>query len=241
MLKKTKTNKKTIAIVVLAVLLVALLAFNVTYAYFTDKDSGSGTLNFGIVDFTLEDFGTTIAHTSNGTHLTTYVMPGDKVTLAGTITVSSAENADDIWFKVDVPADQIKIQYDGTDLVFDGTVTNATTGHQYQTGDEATMKNAVTTAVQTAIINAFKGLSEANAVWKLADNGISANKVTKGSSLNLNTISFTLDATQFGNLFQDTTILFGIEFQAIQATNVADNAAAETLWPTINFDTGLTA
>ena len=95
---KKKMNKSTVAIVVLALLLVLSLVLTATGAWFTDKDSvkQDSNLQFGKVAISLD--GTTNA--GNWTNLGTAegnVMPGSSYT--GTITLTN-DGDEDVWVRI---------------------------------------------------------------------------------------------------------------------------------------------
>lgn len=227
MLKKS-TNKKTIAITVLAVLLVALLAFNVTYAYFTDQTKSDVEMTFGIVDITAANFEAASADA---------VMPGDSITLNGTVTAANATG--NMWIKIAVLTgadnEAIVLSYDGTEL--SPEVTNAYvddlgeedgSGHTYTDEEIAEMKQLVADTLTAAIANVVN-TTTGNTGLITADDGVSANTVDNTLSIDFSTATtkLTLAKNEFGNLFQNVKIKFSIAIQAIQAENVSRAQAVE--------------
>ena len=226
MLKKT-TNRKTIAITVLAVLLVALLAFNVTYAYFTDQTKSDVTMTFGIVDIQADGFAVASA---------TGVMPGDEIILNGTVTAPNATG--EMWLKIGVLTGEnnaaIVLKYDGTvistttkNLYMDDAGAADGSGHTY-TESEITQMKSLVAEVLTDNIAEYVNSTTGNPTL-IGDNGVSAAAVSKTLNIDLSTASAPLVFTKnkFGNLFQNVTVEFSIAIQAIQAENVSRTQAIE--------------
>ena len=253
------TKKRTIAISVLAVLLIALLAFNVTYAYFTDKITTDVSLDFGIVD--INATGVAISMT-NAT-----AMPGDQFNLAGTLSTANATTS--MWVYFSIPTESVTLTYlntadDGTD---DEEITTATvneyfddddpdtTTYTYTTDDITAMKAAVVAAVQESLVTYINGLNNSTpGAWALDSTtvagtslkGMTSAAVAKNSTLNLATspaAHFTLTASSFGNLFQNVKIGFSIVILAIQSDNVTKAQAMAAFTgansSTIDFESGL--
>jgi predicted ribosomally synthesized peptide with SipW-like signal peptide len=252
MLKRT-TNKKTVAIVVLATLLVALLAFNVTYAYFTDKVQTSATIDFGIIDVNATDFAATNA---------TNVMPGDSFGLKGTLSIG--ESTDDMWVYIGLVEDSVKLYYgaDDTEIAADTTknvyyddngaegAVQEGAGHTYSTGDISNMKSKVVTAINANLVDLVNKAAGSTS-WKLGQNdaSVSDEKIknianvkvddVKEYPLNLaNGGSIELTASEFGNLFQNVKIEFSIVIYAMQADNVT-LAQFITAMDNANFESGV--
>lgn len=108
MVKNKTTSKQSIAIIVLSVLLVALLAVNITFAYFTAQDgtTTNQTITFDTLTLDVTDGTWSMASSDNET-LTT-VVPGCTINMDGKVTLAGA----DAYLKV----------------VFNVTATNATSG-----------------------------------------------------------------------------------------------------------------
>jgi predicted ribosomally synthesized peptide with SipW-like signal peptide len=226
MLKKT-TNRKTIAITVLAVLLVALLAFNVTYAYFTDQTKSDITMTFGVVDIVAENFAAASA---------TAVMPGDSITLNGTVAAANATG--NMWIKIGVLTgtdnEAIVLEYDGTPLAagvenayMDDAGEDDGTGHQYTDEEITQMKALFASTLTSAIANVVN--STTGNTDRISADGVSAAAVDNTLSIDFSTATtkLTLAKNSFGNLFQNVTIKFSIAIQAIQAENVSRTQAIE--------------
>jgi predicted ribosomally synthesized peptide with SipW-like signal peptide len=226
MLKKT-TNRKTIAITVLAVLLVALLAFNVTYAYFTDQTKSDITMTFGVVDIVAQNFAAASA---------TAVMPGDSITLNGTVTAANATGT--MWIKIGVLTgadnEAIVLEYDGKALAegdknmyMDDAGQADGSGHEYTDEEIEEMKSLVASTLTSAIANVVN--STTGNTGRISADGVSAAEVDNTLSIDFSTATtkLTLAKNSFGNLFQKVTIKFSIAIQAIQAENVSRTQAIE--------------
>ena len=252
MLKKT-TNRKTIAITVLAVLLVALLAFNVTYAYFTDQTSSDVNMTFGIVDIQADNLAVKLNGASQ-----VVVMPGDTIGLNGTITATNTTG--EIWVRIGVPETSIKLYQkgigaEGADVELAEGVENAYidinnagvavadgTGHQY-TATEVSNMVAQFQEIINAQIGAFLATIPQATGVVTAFNSDGIGKVDNTLNLNLAnaTGTITLDIAEFGNLWQNVKVQFTVAIQAIQADHVADATAAKALFDNadLDFDTGI--
>lgn len=225
MLKKS-TNKKTIAITVLAVLLVALLAFNVTYAYFTDQTKSDVDMTFGIVDITAENFEAVTADAVN----IDAVMPGDSIKLNGL--VKAANSTGTMWIKISVlTGDAIKLTYNGTPLStsvknqYVNLTTDDGSGHTYTDQEITDMKALVEETLTAAIANVVN--STPGNTGLLDAEGVSTKVVDNTLSINFGeaTTKLTLAKNDFGNLFQNVKIEFSIAIQAIQAEHVTKDQA----------------
>ncbi len=76
--QKTSSKKQSFVIAILAVLLVGLLAFNITYAFFTDRETNTDNFTFGTIS--LESTGANVIDVERqGSTIDTPVMPGDKL------------------------------------------------------------------------------------------------------------------------------------------------------------------
>lgn len=251
MLKRT-TNKKTVAIVVLATLLVALLAFNVTYAYFTDKVQTSATIDFGIIDVNATDFAATNA---------TNVMPGDSFGLKGTLSIG--ESTDDMWVYIGLVEDSVKLYYgtDDTEIAANTTKNvyyddNDAEGavqdgadYTYTADDISNMKSKVVTAINANLVDLVNKAAGSTS-WKLGQNdaSVSDEKIKNIANVKVNDVketplnlanggSIVLTASEFGNLFQNVKIEFSIVIYAMQADNVT-LAQFVTAMNNANFESG---
>ncbi len=213
---KKSTKRRVIAITVLASLLIALLAFNVTYAYFTDRIDGSASLTFGTVN--IDASGPNAIAIAAGQ--TTNVLPGQTVRMQGTITNTSTTP---IWVKFDVPTTTIKLKLSDTEIA-EGTTNSNYNNHSYTDEEIASMK----TAVQNVVVAGFKNIITGtnNASWAISDDGITAAAVpVDATALNLSdgTAGFTFTGEKFGNLFQGVTVSFDFVILAVQAGENSDN------------------
>lgn len=249
MLKRT-TNKKTVAIVVLATLLVALLAFNVTYAYFTDKVQTNATIDFGVIDVNAETFAA-----SNATDL----MPGDSFGLTGEL--SNGESTNDMWVYIGLVEESIKLYYGADDTeITAGTTKNVYyddndtegavqdgAGHTYTAEDISNMKSKVGTAINAKLVDLVNKAAGATS-WKLGqtDASVSSDKIKNIAKVDKNADdlslatggSIELTASEFGNLFQNVEIEFSIVIYAMQADNVT-LAQFVTAMENANFESGV--
>ena len=237
MLKKT-TNRKTIAITVLAVLLVALLAFNVTYAYFTDSTKSDVTMTFGVVDIQATGLQAVAASSAA-------VMPGDEIELEGTVTATNTTG--NIWVQIAVPADSVVLKYDGVELE-EGISTNMYydnpgvdgTGFAYTEEKINAMKvqfAAILTSNLTAFINSTTGNTDL-----IGTNGVTAAAVDSSLSIDFSTATanIVIPANEFGNEWQKVTVTFSIAIKAIQADGVdRDEAIAAFAKADAEFNAGI--
>ena len=133
--KKKKMSKSTFAIIIMAVVMVAMLAFGGTYAYFTATATEKSTGNFttGSIKLEANDDATFVTGLKD-------VVPGDKLTTGPlTLTTTSAGTDSYIAIKVTIEATDAK----GVDLVLTGTslesaigllATEPTTGSKWVAG-----------------------------------------------------------------------------------------------------------
>ena len=111
--KKKKMSKSTFAIIIMAVVMVAMLAFGGTYAYFTATATKKSTGEFttGSIKLEANDDATFVTGLKD-------VVPGDKLTTGPlTLTTTSAGTDSYIAIKVTIEATDAK----GAPLVLDGT------------------------------------------------------------------------------------------------------------------------
>lgn len=105
MQKAKKMRKQTLVIAVLAILLVLSLALSVTGAWFTDKDTASATsdIQFATVAVNASDMTATV---TSGTRTQDKILPGDSISLAGSI--DNSTSTVDIYLAVKVSAVTVK-------------------------------------------------------------------------------------------------------------------------------------
>lgn len=107
---KKKMNKSTVAIVVLALLLVLSLVLTATGAWFTDKaDNGTGvTKDFGKVLLKVDaaEFGKVTRVSNEEGEVTAKIMPGDTVSYK--LTVNKDTGSEDFWYAVTVTVSGLK-------------------------------------------------------------------------------------------------------------------------------------
>lgn len=152
--KKKKMSKSTFAIIIMAVVMVAMLAFGGTYAYFTATATKKSTGEFTTGSIKLEA-------NDDATFVTglTDVVPGDKLTTGPlTLTTTSAGTDSYIAIKVTIKATDAK----GAPLVLTGTslesaigllATEPTTGSKWVagSGDYADVFVLAATTTPTAV------------------------------------------------------------------------------------------
>ncbi len=104
--QKQSSKRQTIVIAILAVLLVGMLAFNVTYAFFTDKQTNTDSFKFGTIE--LKDTNTTngVVKVFRGDkELTTPVMPGDIIKGDFGLEVTDESESAYVRYKIEASAD----------------------------------------------------------------------------------------------------------------------------------------
>lgn len=99
--QKTSSKKQSFVIAILAVLLVGLLAFNITYAFFTDRETNTDNFTFGTIN--LESTGDNVITVNRqNTPIDTPVMPGD--VLKGSFNLALAEGSEDAFVRYKLSA-----------------------------------------------------------------------------------------------------------------------------------------
>lgn len=104
--QKQSSKRQTIVIAILAVLLVGMLAFNVTYAFFTDKQTNTDSFEFGTIE--LKDTNTTngVVEVYRGNDaLKTPVMPGDIIKGNFGLQVTDESESAYVRYKIEASAD----------------------------------------------------------------------------------------------------------------------------------------
>ena len=92
MVKNRKMSKASVAIIVLALLLVFSLVMGITGAWFTDTKSNNATsLQFGTVSLAALNMGTGVSVTNTIDASNEHLMPGS--TVSGTVTVQNTGNS----------------------------------------------------------------------------------------------------------------------------------------------------
>lgn len=147
MVNSKKMNKSTVAVVVLALLLVLSLILSATGAWFTDKETGSEiTKDFGVVNMkvTATDFGKVTRVSNDAGEVSGKIMPGD--TIGYNLTVEKAEGSEEFWFAVLVTVSGLEsgditttiseenVKDSATDSLVEGSVvlTGESYGNTYQ-------------------------------------------------------------------------------------------------------------
>jgi hypothetical protein len=101
MVNSKKMNKSTVAVIVLALLLVLSLVLTATGAWFTDKEAGETVnKNFGTVEMkvTANDFGKVVRVSNDEGPVAGDVMPGD--TISYSILVEKEAESEEFWYAV---------------------------------------------------------------------------------------------------------------------------------------------
>ena len=99
--QKTSSKKQSFVIAILAVLLVGLLAFNITYAFFTDRETNTDKFTFGTIN--LESTGDKVITVNRQSEtITTPVMPGD--VLKGSFNLALADGSEDAFVRYKLSA-----------------------------------------------------------------------------------------------------------------------------------------
>ena len=99
--QKTSSKKQSFVIAILAVLLVGLLAFNITYAFFTDRETNTDNFTFGTIS--LESTGANVIDVERqGSVIDTPVMPGD--VLKGSFNLALAEGSENAFVRYKLSA-----------------------------------------------------------------------------------------------------------------------------------------
>ena len=111
--QKQSSKRQTIVIAILAVLLVGLLAFNVTYAFFTDKQTNTDKFNFGTIELNPSNVAGTIITIDKDTR--EKVMPGDKIN--GDFGIKLASTSEDAFVRYQINAEANKADLFGADAV----------------------------------------------------------------------------------------------------------------------------
>lgn len=218
MVKNKTTNKQSVAIIVLSILLVALLAVNITFAYFTAQGTTTTDQNIKFDTLTLNVTDGTWAMANSETETLDKVVPGCKINMAGTVNLAGASAYLKVVFNVNATA--------GADKTLDDVALNS-------------FKTALGDALKAQDNNNwFQGEDKA---WYcvVANNAGTVIDLTKGS------VTIPLEAT--GNAWQGATIKVGYTVTAIQSAHVTvagenDTAKASSLkaiFDTVNPETGL--
>lgn len=103
--QKQSSKRQTIVIAILAVLLVGMLAFNVTYAFFTDKQTNTDSFKFGTIELNPTNTASGIIDVKRGDGIVNPVMPGDKI--EGAFNVNLKDTSEDAFvrYKIEASAD----------------------------------------------------------------------------------------------------------------------------------------
>lgn len=218
--KKRTINKQNVAIIVLSILLVALLAVNITFAYFTSQGGSNSnqTIKFDTLTLNVADATWTMAESEVET--LENVVPGSKINMAGTVNLTGAS----AYLKV----------------AFNINVTDA--GGETFTGNETalnSLKTALGDALKAQTVNTWIQGTDNNWYCIAPNNAGTVIDLTKGS--------VTIPLTTTGNDWQGASIAVGYKVTAIQSAHVTltgdnDNTKAEslkTLFDSVNPDSGL--
>jgi len=195
-------SKGSLAVIILAVLLVLSMVLGLTGAWFTDKASKGNDLTFGKVTIKVtettesSDFVSSARVIAGDT--TTNLMPGDKINLNG-FGVAKADGSDDFYYVIEINV-------------------------AVKNGETAVAEDSLT-ATQKANIMALR-----KAILNTTED-ITTNKVynTKDSAYAAPTEDVVLDGDAWGNEWQGLTLNIGYEVRAVQMANVSADTAANML------------
>ena len=110
--QKQSSKRQTIVIAILAVLLVGLLAFNVTYAFFTDKQTNTDNFQFGTIELNASNVANKIISVEKDLGREK-VMPGDKI--SGDFGIKLADDSEDAFVRYQIKAEANKEDLFGAD------------------------------------------------------------------------------------------------------------------------------
>ena len=215
MVKSKKMSKTSIAVIVLAILLVLSLCLGLTGAWFTDKSDGNTneqTIDFGAVrvQYTA-DAENTKWFNAAGTALgeTRDVLPGDYYDVKGSIAFSGADVG--MYVLLTVSSTNLDSAYDGLITITDMAVTGANVA-----------KLAAVAGVTPAAGEAFYKIEKAD----LAEVFAVAGKIQISPNLpNVVTVSGSPVQLNGGEL----AVNFGLSVRTIQADNITAQAAYDAL------------
>lgn len=163
MVNSKKMHKSTVAVILLSLLLVLSLVLTVTGAWFTDKDSASGTtsLDFGKVDVAAGTVTLTPTLATTGK-----LQPGDTITVSGTVSSTSTVP---LWVRATAVV-EIKLGstvvsastygITGASVAFTGLGTKDTTvdGYAWEAGNKNSALSAtITMPTDNTSFNALNG------------------------------------------------------------------------------------
>lgn len=195
MTKYSKIKKSSFAILALSLILVAVLAFGGTYAYFSDKDTLGGSLTTATLTVTA---GTDTAITFTDTS----IVPGQIVSLNDKLANAKLEGST-------VSALRIKISVNETNGIVAGTPGVSDTSNTANPMDESLLK--VVVANKAVDGKTTWGWKEGNDGYYYFTATVSNLTITSAAS-----ISLVLDYTAT-NEWQGATVNFTVSIEAVQA------------------------
>ena len=218
MVKNKTTNKQSIAIIVLSVLLVALLAVNITFAYFTAQGGTTNDQNIKFDTLTLDVTEGTWTMAESETETLDKIVPGCKINMAGTVALTGAS----AYLKV----------------VFNVNATPAS---------GKTLDDVAMNSLKSALGDALKAQTVSNWVQGVDGAWYCVVANDAGTVIDLTKGSVTIPLETTGNVWQGATIGVGYSVTAIQSAHVtvageddtAKAASLKTIFDSVKADTGL--
>ncbi|MBQ8749939.1 MAG: hypothetical protein IJZ29_05695 [Clostridia bacterium] len=213
---KTTTRKQTIAIIVLSVLLLALLAVNITFAYFTATDTTTNNqeITFDTLTITVnDDTDWTIATSSTETLDT--LLPGSEIQMNGSVVLAGADAYLKVSFNVSTPTVTDVTAIESIETALGSVLKAQDVGTWEEVGGVwyCVTPNTAGTVIDFADGTVEFPLEEIGNVWQ-------------GQSI---TIGYTVEAIQSANV-----TLTG-------DTNAEKAASLASLFESVDTDTGLVA
>lgn len=212
MVKSKKMSKGSLAIIILAVLLVLSMVLGLTGAWFTDKATGSsdsekGNVQFGTVNIKVDSTNAGPSWTKCGETkgvANTYIVPGSEAT--GSFVISNV-GTEDVWYKVSKAEFDLKVGEKSLKGV-DGITIGLYTDSEY------------TVALDTTTVGSLNNEAAATIYFKLTIDGTKiGNTVTVGGQTVVLNDTATDAATPV-----DATLTYSIEVSAVQKANNTEHA-----------------
>ena len=223
--QKQSSKRHSVVIAILAVLLVGLLAFNITYAFFTDKETNSDQFTFGTIS--LKTTGDNVVDVyRQSTKVTGDVMPGDVMTGAFTLGLNTDSENAFARFKLTASPEYGYIFEEGTKAwVEDGASVTAGAVIAYINGElvQATIdESEAVTIYEDGVATPVTG-AEADAITEY--NTYVEYIVAPGQTQK---VTFALNSDDPDNLFVEATVTITEEGQPDVVKTLSANAEEVT-------------
>lgn len=210
MVNSKKMNKSTVAVIVLALLLVLSLILTATGAWFTDKavsDKTDASINWGAikVQYTAEEGNNGIWTDKTGATTVDSVLPGDKLDFAGSIAFAGSDS--DLYMLVKI-----------SDVSVDDALKT------YLKVTSITIKDGETELTEVADVTAAAGYK----FYKIAKADLAKTLTVAGGISVADETPNIVGETQL-NGGAKITLEYGIEIGVIQARNIEAQAAYDAL------------